>query len=45
MAGWRRAFVLALSQEDVRKLGAVARSRTEPAPTGKTHPITPWGGL
>src|SRR6516225_9784648 len=31
MAGWRRAFVLALSQEDVRKLGAVARSRTEPA--------------
>jgi hypothetical protein len=31
MAGWRRAFELALSQEDVRKLGAVARSRTEPA--------------
>ena len=31
MAGWRRAFELALSEEDVRKLNAVARSRTEPA--------------
>jgi len=31
MAGWRQAFELALSEEDVRKLNAVARSRTEPA--------------
>src|SRR5262249_58271141 len=31
MAGWRRAFEVALSEEDVRKLSAVARSRTEPA--------------
>jgi len=31
MAGWRRAFELALSEEDVGKLNAVARSRTEPA--------------
>ena len=31
MAGWRRAFELALSEEDVRKLNAVARSRMEPA--------------
>ena len=31
MAGWRRAFELALSEEDVRTLNVVARSRTEPA--------------
>jgi len=31
MAGWRQAFELALSEEDVRKLNTVARSRTEPA--------------
>ena len=31
MAGWRQAFELALSEEDVRKLNAVARSRTEAA--------------
>jgi transposase len=31
MAGWRRAIELALSEEDVTKLGAVARSRTEAA--------------
>jgi len=31
MAGWRQAIELALSEEDVRKLNAVARSRTEPA--------------
>jgi transposase len=31
MAGWRQAFELALSEEDVRKLSAVAHSRTEPA--------------
>jgi transposase len=31
MAGWRHAFELALSEEDVRKLNAVARSRTEAA--------------
>src|SRR5580698_3212711 len=31
MAGWRRAIELALSDEDVTSLGAVARSRTEPA--------------
>ena len=31
MAGWRQAFELALSEEDVGKLNAVARSRTEPA--------------
>ena len=31
MAGWRHAFELALSEEDVSKLKAVARSRTEPA--------------
>ena len=31
MAGWRQAFALALSDEDVRKLNAAARSRTEPA--------------
>ena len=29
MAGWRQAFELALSEEDVRKLNALARSRTE----------------
>ncbi len=28
MAGWRQAFELALSEEDVRKLNALARSRT-----------------
>ena len=31
MAGWRQAFELAFSEEDVRKLNAVARSRTEAA--------------
>ena len=31
MAGWRQAFELALTEEDVRKLNAVARSRTEAA--------------
>src|SRR4029077_6452558 len=31
MAGWRQAIELALSEEDVTRLGAVARSRTEPA--------------
>ena len=31
MAGWRQAIELALSDEDVTRLGAVARSRTEPA--------------
>ena len=31
MAGWRQAFELGLSEEDVAKLNAVARSRTEPA--------------
>lgn len=31
MAGWRRAMELALSEEDVARLTAVARSRTEPA--------------
>jgi hypothetical protein len=31
MAGWRRAVELSLSEEDVGKLNAVARSRTEPA--------------
>ena len=31
MAGWRRAIELALSEEDVTRLGVVARSRTEPA--------------
>src|SRR5215471_21177826 len=31
MAGWRRTVELALSAEDVAKLTAVARSRTEPA--------------
>jgi transposase len=31
MAGWRRAVELALSEADVRKLNAAARSRTEPA--------------
>ena len=31
MAGWRRAIELALSEEDVTRLGAVARSRTEAA--------------
>ena len=31
MAGWRQAIELALSEEDVARLGAVARSRTEPA--------------
>ena len=31
MAGWRQAIELALSEEDVTRLGVVARSRTEPA--------------
>ncbi len=31
MAGWRQAIELALSEEDVSRLSAVARSRTEPA--------------
>ena len=31
MAGWRQAIELALSDADVTRLGAVARSRTEPA--------------
>jgi transposase len=31
MAGWRQAIELALSEEDVARLRAVARSRTEPA--------------
>ena len=31
MAGWRQAIELALSEEDVTRLSAVARSRTEPA--------------
>jgi hypothetical protein len=31
MAGWRKAIELALSEEDVTRLGAVARSRMEPA--------------
>src|SRR6516165_8841810 len=31
MAGWRRAIELALSEEDVIRLSAVARSRAEPA--------------
>jgi len=31
MAGWRQAFELGLSEEDVVKLNALARSRTEPA--------------
>src|SRR6516165_9258295 len=31
MAGWRRAIELALSEEDVTRLSAVARSRAEPA--------------
>ena len=31
MAGWRGAFELALSEEDVTKLNALARSRTEAA--------------
>jgi transposase len=31
MAGWRQAYELALNEEDVRKLNAVARSRAEPA--------------
>jgi hypothetical protein len=36
MAGWRRAIELALSEEDVTRLGAVARSRTEPASRGRS---------
>src|SRR6516165_6297267 len=31
MAGWRQAIELALSEEDVIRLSAVARSRAEPA--------------
>jgi hypothetical protein len=31
MTGWRRTIELALSEEDVARLTAVARSRTEPA--------------
>jgi len=31
MAGWRRAVELALTAEEVARLGALARSRTEPA--------------
>ena len=31
MAGWRQAFELGLSEEDVKELNAVARSRAEPA--------------
>src|SRR5215468_10173251 len=31
MAGWRQAIELALSEEDVSRLGAVARSRAESA--------------
>ena len=31
MAGWRQALELALREEDVGKLNAAARSRTEPA--------------
>lgn len=31
MAGWRRTIELALSEEDVSRLTAIARSRTEPA--------------
>jgi hypothetical protein len=31
MAGWRKAIELALSEEDVTRLGAVARSRMEAA--------------
>ena len=31
MAGWRQAIELALSEEEVTRLTAVTRSRTEPA--------------
>jgi hypothetical protein len=31
MAGWRQAIELAIGEEDLATLGAVARSRTEPA--------------
>ncbi len=31
MAAWRRAIELAIGAEDLAALGAIARSRTEPA--------------
>ena len=31
MAGWRRAIELAIGEEDLASLSAIARSRTEPA--------------
>ena len=55
MAGWRQAIELALSEEDVTRLSAVARSRAEPAsrverarycsPTGKTSRFLRWRRL
>ena len=31
MTAWRQAIELAIGQEDLAELGAIARSRTEPA--------------
>src|SRR6202040_1018167 len=51
MAAWRQAIELAIGEEDLAALGAIARSRSEPASrrgccwlTGKTRPFLRWDG-